>query len=160
MPNKAGRFTPMEQRFVERYAATGDAVYAAEKAGYGTPSARAVQNLNNPGLMREARRRMENGLANRLQPLATERHAMILEDPNAPAGAVVLAIKLVYDRLAASEGADEEKDLSEMTGEELAAEGRKARTLLAEIEARKKTIEHEPESPSIAQAAPNAGVFD
>lgn len=153
----------MERVFVERMVSTGDAVYAAEKAGYGSPNARASQNMSNPAIVENIQRRIEREMQNSIVPLALERHKLILEDPLAPAGAVVMAIKLAYDR-GGVKSDDADKDPSEMTADELQIRIRKANQALAEIAGRARVIDHArgeregSESPESAQPAPN--LFD
>lgn len=159
MPNKAGNLTRMERVFVERMAATGDAVYAAEKAGYGSPNARASQNMSNPRIVETIQRRIEREMQDTIVPIALERHRLILLDPLAPAGAVVMAIKLAYDR-GGVKSDEADKDPAEMTADELQLRIRKANAALAEIASRARVVDHveTPESPQCAQAAPN--LFD
>lgn len=158
MPNKAGKLTRMERVFVERMAATGDPVYAAEKAGYGSPAARASQNMANPRIVERIEKRIEREMQETIVPLALGRHASILRDPDAPAGAVVMAIKLAYDRVGLK-GDQADKDLSEMTADELTARIRASNAAIAAIEDRARDVTPEPaaapESPDCAQAAPN-----
>lgn len=156
MPNKAGKLTRMERVFVERMAATGDAVYAAEKAGYGSPNARASQNMANPAIVENIHRRIQRELETTIIPRALKRHGEILNDPDAPAGAVVLAIKLAYDRVGLGNDQND-KDPAEMTADELQAQITNANRALAEIADRARVvIDHKPvESPKSAQPAPN-----
>ena len=53
MPTKAGRLTPMEQRFVKHMARTNDAKYAATQAGYKHSQVLGPRLAANP-LIREA----------------------------------------------------------------------------------------------------------
>lgn len=156
MPNKAGKLTRMEAEFCERMAATGDPVYSATKAGYGSPAARASQNMANPAIVETIEKRIQREIQQNILPKAFLRHEMILLDPLAPAGAVVLAIKLAYDR-AGLKGEEGVKDPSEMTADELQAQIRKANQAIAILADRSRVVvEHEPaEAPQSAQAAPN-----
>ena len=63
MPIKGGKPTPREMEFARRYAATGDRIYAAEKAGYSQPSVGASKALSRPAvqesIIEQQRRRLE-----------------------------------------------------------------------------------------------------
>lgn len=155
MPDKAGKLTRMERVFVERFAATGDATYAAEKAGYAHPASRGSQNLAKPALVEKIQKRVERELQEEVLPVAVARHKMILLDPLAPAGAVVMAIKLAYDR-GLRDDPGNEKDLADMSAEELQVQIRKANHALNSIADKARVIE--PEPVQSAQAAPN--LFD
>lgn len=72
MPNKAGALTPQEKRFAVHMARTGDHIYAAEKAGYAHPAARAHNNLAKPAVRAEIVARSEARLHNDLVPLALD----------------------------------------------------------------------------------------
>jgi hypothetical protein len=60
-------------------------------------------------------------LNNELLPLATAAHRRLLTDPRTPAGALVQAVRLTYDRALGAPGQDPEKELFEYTAEELTA---------------------------------------
>ncbi len=51
MPDKKGRKTPQEERWIAHMAATGDPLYAAHKAGYSTPRTAASHNMHKPDLL-------------------------------------------------------------------------------------------------------------
>lgn len=120
MPLKNGHLTAKERTFAERFAATGDGVYAASKAGYGQPGIRAAELKARPAVHAEIARRHVDLLFNELLPLAVEAHRKLLTDAAVPAGARAQAVKLAYDRtIGAAEGADAEKDPSEMTLDEI-----------------------------------------
>lgn len=101
-------------------ASTGDRVYSATKAGLAHPDVAASQLLSRDGVRTEIARRHVDLLFNELLPLAVEAHRRLLTDAAVPAGARAQAVKLAYDRtIGASEGADAEKDPSEMTLDEI-----------------------------------------
>lgn len=158
MPNKAGKLTAKERMFTRIVASTGDAVFAATKAGYGTPAARASQNMANPALVADIQRRVYQELHEVILPLASAAHKRLLTDPLTPAGAQVAAIKLAYDHGLATKGANE-KDLSEMTADELRAASLAAKAALAELEGRAMTIDNS-EAVDQAPEPAKASVFD
>lgn len=122
MPLKNGHLTAKERAFAERMAATGDATYAATKAGYSSPMTRGSELKTRPAVRAEVARRTQDLLFNELLPLAYAAHKALLTDAAVPAGARGQAVKLAYDRtLGALEGGSEDKDPSEMTYDELQA---------------------------------------
>ena len=119
MPSKTGRFTRRETMFAERFAATGDAVYAAEKAGYSSPRQAASQNANNPVIAAECRRLVADQLATQTLPAASRRHLALLNDDTVTGQVLIRGIELAYKFGLASPDGAEGKELHEMTGEEL-----------------------------------------
>lgn len=90
----------------------------------------------------EIARQTQKMLFEDILPLAISAHRRILTDPRAPAGAVVQAVKLAYDRTLGAEDAGQSKEPSEMTGEELA---QSIATLERIAAARAKPVNDEPE---------------
>lgn len=132
MPNKAGRATPQERVFVERFAATGDKAYAAEKAGYAHPLIAAHKALARPGNQSEIARLQLERLFSVILPLAIEQHESALRDPGTPAGAKAQLIKLAYDRTLGADDKAAEKEPHEMTAEEIDARIAKLRQAAAD----------------------------
>lgn len=114
------RLTPNESIFAARFAATGDKLYAAEKAGYAQPSNGAHRALARVEVNAEIARIQTNMLFQTLLPLAVTCLAEIIGNAKAPAGARVQAAKLVLDRTLGADDAKQGKEPHEMTGEELA----------------------------------------
>lgn len=75
--------TSQERDFVRHFASTGDAVYAAEKAGYAQAAARALQKVGNPAIIAATRRQQMDRLTNDLLPLAVDTLQSILTDTKA-----------------------------------------------------------------------------
>lgn len=115
------RLNKQQQVFVERYVATGDGKYAAEKAGYASPAPRASQNLANPAVQAEIRRRELARLFQEALPAAVQCLISVMTDAKAPAGARVSASKVVLDRTIGEPDSGDTKEPHEMTSEELAA---------------------------------------
>jgi phage terminase small subunit len=118
MPDKRGRFSPQESKFIQAYAATNNAIYSAEKAGYSQPDAQAYQALARPKVKAEIARLQAERITNEILPLAVDQHKALLSSNTTPAGAKVQAIKLAYDH-ALGAGATEGKSPHDMTGDEL-----------------------------------------
>lgn len=120
MPDKTGRMTPRETIWAKRFAETGDATYAAQKAGYSSPQPRGSQNLANENLMAEARRLTLQRLANEILPLAAQRHVDLLKDPKTQGQTLNRAIEMAYKYGLSELTGGKEKQAHEMTAEELA----------------------------------------
>lgn len=119
MPDKKGRITGMESRFIKGYVATGDATYAADKAGYAHPRIRGAEMAAKPAIQAAVRDEVSRRLDD-LVILATDRLATILRDQAAPNKDVIAASKVVFTHWGAKEGQGAgSKDPSEMSGDEL-----------------------------------------
>lgn len=119
MPYKAGRLTPMEREFVKHFAATNDGRYAAQRAGYGSPSVRGAELAHKPDIVAAARAKALEDLAGTILPLAVARHIEILK--KAPIGQPLnQAIKLAYQYGIGDGASRPTKEPHEMTAEELA----------------------------------------
>lgn len=146
MPIKGGKLTPQERVFIEKYAATGDGPYSAEKAGYNSPSARASQNLAKPAVQAEVRRAQMARLHNTLVPLSLDHFENTLRDPKAPIRDKTMIGKIVLDHAKASTDGETGKEPHEMSGDELQAALDRLRREASERAQPVKVIEHEPES--------------
>jgi phage terminase small subunit len=120
MPDKLGRINKQESVFIERYAATGDARYAAEKAGYKSPAARASENLAKPMVVAEVQKLQRARLANEALPLAVDRLVGQLKDKNVVGAPLNKAIELTLKYGGAVADEAQGKEPHEMSGEELA----------------------------------------
>jgi len=118
MPLKSGKLTPLERGVAAEMAATGLPGHTATKLGMSPAGVRSA--LARPAVQAEIARKQQELLFSSILPLAVSAHKRILSDPKAPAGAVVQAIKLAYDRTLGAEDAGRSKEPHEMTGEELA----------------------------------------
>lgn len=120
MPDKTGRRTPREKTWVRHYAMTGDAVYAAEKAGYGAVAMAASNNSRNELLVEDARKISAAQLAGPILKQAVKRHLALLDDPKTTGQTLNRAIEMAY-KYGLPEGPDgQRKQPHEMTAEELA----------------------------------------
>src|SRR4051812_37181852 len=134
MPDKTGRRTPQETLWVGHMARTGDPVYAAEKAGYRSPAARASQNLAKPELMEDvAQETMRELIAG--GPIAARRLIGIVSNPKSTDANAIAAAKVILPYSAGA--AAESKQPHEMS----AAEIQKAIYALRREDA--VTVEHE-----------------
>lgn len=118
MPLKNGKLTHTERRIAETMAVTGDAAATAAKLGLSGPG--VYKALQRPAVQAEQAKKYNEMLFSDILPLAVAAHKRILSDPRTPAGAVVQAVKLAYDRTLGSEDAGRAKEPHEMTPEELA----------------------------------------
>jgi hypothetical protein len=121
VPLKNGHLTAGERAFVEHMANTGDQVYAASKAGYGTPRVRATELMGKPAVKAAVLQRADQILRDELLPLALATHKRLLTDKLTPAGAALGAVKLAYDRTLGVDEGKADKEPSEMTYDELTA---------------------------------------
>lgn len=121
MPIKGGRMTKAERTFAKVYAGTGDKVYSAAAAGYGSPIKRGGENLEKPAIQEAIRREQLAILFQTALPAAVKCLIDIMGDAKAPAGARVSASKVVLDRTIGAPDDAGSKEPHEMTPEELAA---------------------------------------
>jgi phage terminase small subunit len=138
MPIRNGNLTPQERIFAERMAATGDARYAAEKAGYAHPIQRASQNLGKPAVSAEIQAQQLARLHNIAVPLAYDLLIEQMQDselaPQHRQGAAKIVLNAAKGYLDPSTG----KTLDDMDLGEVGAALAKVR---AEIKARATTLE-------------------
>ena len=111
---------PMQRRFAKHYAATGNAEFAATKAGYSVPHVSASQLTRNDRVMQLTREEIRKFLREDAPAIAVGTMVEIATDPKQPPGARVNAA----DRLGRWSGVSLEdanlvKDPGEMTGDEL-----------------------------------------
>jgi hypothetical protein len=118
MPYKSGRLTPLERGVIKEMAVTGSVAATAAKIGASEHS--VYQAAQRPAVQAEIARQTQKLLFEDILPLAVSAHRRILTDPRAPAGAVVQAVKLAYDRTLGSDEAGKGKEPHEMTPDELA----------------------------------------
>lgn len=146
MPVKSGTQTPQERRFIEAYASTQNTKFAGQEAGYKHPAVQGNQALARPAVQAEIARIQAERITNEVLPLAVDVHIALLRNPKTPAGALVQAVKLAYDRALGAQGADG-KEPHEMTGEELT---RAIERLKGEASERARpVIEHEAPAPGV-----------
>lgn len=159
----------MESLFAMYMATTGDRIYAATRAGYSSPQQSASQNVANPTVQNAMRAHARALLQNEGAQIGVAVLIEIASDKLQKASSRVAAAKSLV-QLSGVAGAQDlnEKDLTEMSADDIRDLLARARDALQERLAQRNTIEHNPgerpiapaESPQIAQAAPNAGVFD
>lgn len=137
MPDKKGRLNGMEQKFVDRYAASGDREYAAAKAGYSQPASAASKLLTRADVRNavstEVHRRLDG-----LVVLTLDRFEKMMADTTTPNKDVIAIGKAVMTHWGAQSGqAADSKDPAEMSGDELQ---RRIARLQAETAARAQPI--------------------
>ena len=121
MPDKTGRLTPQERVFVERYAATGDRVYAASEAGYSKRSLHqsAAKNIGNPALQPYLRLQVQERV-NGIVPKLLKRLSEAVDDKATSVKDLVAIGKLVMPIFKDGEAA-ERREPHEMTADEIHA---------------------------------------
>ena len=149
MPDVSGRMNPQERAFAQHYAKSGDATYAAAKAGYASPAKRASQNLGKPAVMEEARRLALDFLSNQIMPAATKVHLELLTNNTTPPGVRAKAIDIAYKYGLTERPDASDKPASEMTAAEIQArlaglEATRQRLVQEASDRAKPVIEQEP----------------
>jgi phage terminase small subunit len=137
---------PFKRVFSERFAATQDRTYAAEKAGYAQPSRDAGRALARPEVQADISRRVMEKLAG-LGELAVTTVHEAMTSSTATWTNKLTAADMVLKRLERGEGTGG-KEASEMTASELEAAISALRIRQAEIADNAKDI------------TPDPGVFD
>lgn len=145
MPLKNGKLNMQERKFAATYAETGNAVYAAEKAGYSSPRQSASQKLASPIIQAEVRARQLARLNNELLPLALDNLEAILRNDKASERGKIMAAKIVLDKAGGAD-ATNGKEPHEMTGDELQAAIERLRREASERAKPVQVIEHEPDT--------------
>ena len=121
MPLKDGSLTAQEAQFAGYMAATGDARYAAAKAGYSKPEIVGYAKANNPALSATIRKAELARLNNDLLPKSLDLlERVILDDKEATRNRITAAQTVLKYSLGARDGG-EEKEAHEMTPAELQA---------------------------------------
>jgi phage terminase small subunit len=135
MPNKRGKMTPQERVFVEQYARTSDGVYAATKAGYGSPDKRASQTLAKPAIVDAIKQRQQERLNTQGAEIGINTLFEVAQDLKAPSGARVKAATEILDRCGFAKQQDDTavKEPFEMTPDEAGQYLRVAQARLLEL---------------------------
>jgi phage terminase small subunit len=132
MPDKTGRFTPRERRFVDVFAATQDAPYAATKAGYSSPQVTGYQKIANP-VIREAVVKLQSArVSNELLPLAVDLLKLYLTDATRNDRIRLGAVQIVMKYSLGGKDEGETKEPHEMTPQELQARIDQLRRVMAD----------------------------
>jgi len=153
MPRHNGRLTDQERQFASGVAATGNPVYAAAIAGYRHPGPRASNNLSKPEVQAEIRKQQLARLHNEVLPMAINvlRAALDLDHAGVPWGSRVTAAKIVTDRVFNDAQSAAQKDMADMTADELKDRMAMLQDRLASLA--KPIVEH-------VDDAPEAGAFE
>lgn len=149
----------MQRVFSRHMAATGDHAYAAEKAGYAQPGTNGAKLSHLPDVAEDVRRRARHRLMTEGAEVGVRVLVELACDEKQKGSTRGAAAKSLVQLSGISSARElSEADLADMPPDQI-------RTLLAEAQraldariAASKTIEHDPESPPIAQPAPN--LFD
>lgn len=122
MPDKKGRLTPQERKFIEGMVKTGDKVYSATVAGYKSPQIVGHLVAAKPAIKAEIMAAQTAILVEEGLPLAVRVHVELLQDVKTPANAKVQAVKLMYDRTLGTDNQADRREPHEMSSDELARE--------------------------------------
>lgn len=135
MKGKKGKngLTGQQETFVAAYAETHSPAFAAAQAGYAHPQVAGYAQLNRPAVLAEVRKREEARLFNDLLPKAVTFLEHVL-DKGANERNRIMAAKIVLDRTLGAPEASVDKDLHEMTADELAARRARLEAASSQIE--------------------------
>lgn len=155
MPRRGGRLTYMEEQFAEHYARTGDATYAATKAGYSTPRSRGSENAHDPAIIARVSQLRRAKLAS----ASLEAVDVLVEgmrDTKAPRQARNNAAATILKYAAHDDGASETKDPHEMTPDELGKALLDAKLRAAALE----SVKADRARPVLEQEAAEPDIFE
>lgn len=151
MPIKGGRRTDKEALFIGHLASTGDATFAAVRAGYRDPQVQGWQKAHNPAIADAVRRAQLARLNNDLLPMALNLIEKVILDDKENTRNRLTAAKIVVDRtIGMVQDGAETKEPHEMTAAELQA--RLERLRREQSDRAKPILDVEP--------SPAKGVFD
>lgn len=126
MPNKAGRFTPMERKFVRVMARVNDATYAADKAGYANPTQKGGELMRKPAITGATFAEVQRFLKDQGAAIGVYTLAELAIDEKIPAGVRrAAASDLAKLSGVGVEEASAGKELHEMSLDELRANAAK-----------------------------------
>jgi hypothetical protein len=109
----------MEETFAQHYARTGDATYAATKAGYSNPQPRGSENAHDPAIIARASQIRRAKLA-QASIEAVDTLVDGMRDAKAPRQARNTAAGLILKYAVGDDGGSEAKDPHEMSSDEIA----------------------------------------
>jgi hypothetical protein len=136
MPDKHGRFSQQEAAFIDFMVSSSDPVYAAEKAGYGSPKQRASDLCKRPEVQAAVRAAVLARVNTEGVSVAAGTLISIAKDETAPKNSRVAAARALAEmtHLGGIDGLGVDKPLSEMTRLELSEARDRAVAYLAELE--------------------------
>lgn len=155
MAGAKGHLTVKERVFSANMAATGDRLYSARIAGYSSPHQSAAQNLKNPDVAEDIRRRARNRLQTEGAMIGVAVLIELAEDVLQKGSVRGTAAKALVQLSGISSAASlSEADLADLPADKIRALLAEAERALAARMDALKVVEHVP----IAQPAPN--LFD
>lgn len=140
-----------EAAFIGFAALTGDPVYAAQRAGYAHPNARAHDKMNTPVIADAVRKGQIARLNNDLLPKSLDLLERVLTDEKEATRNRLTAAQVVLKYSLGGKDGEQDKEPHEMTPQELQARIDTLRRAMSDKA--KPVIEGEP-------VAPEKGVFD
>lgn len=121
MPTKTGRRTDKEALFIGHMASTGDATFAAVKAGYTQPAVEGWKKMHNPAIADAVRKAQVARLSGDLLPKALDLLEAVLIDPKEATRNRLTAAQIVVKHSLGGAGEGDNKEPHEMTPAELQA---------------------------------------
>jgi phage terminase small subunit len=113
--------TPTQDKFIEVYSKTGDATLAARRAGYAAPHVEASRIMRHSGVGDLARAKHAKFILEEGLPLANAALNKILISATSADRDKVSAARLIYAEVKSILGISPDKEVHEMTADELAA---------------------------------------
>ena len=110
---------PQQQAFARHMAATGNATYAAEKAGYAHPHRTGAAMMARTAVAADVRAKQLKRLVDDALPLAVNTVIGVMTDPKSTERGRLIAAKIVLDQVKGMDPALERKEAHEMSAEEL-----------------------------------------
>lgn len=155
MPGRKGHLTAKESTFARNMAATGDRLYSARIAGYSAPHQAASQNMRNPDVSEEIRRRARARLQTEGAEVGVRVLIELAEDVAQKGSVRGTAAKALVQLSGISSAATlSEADLAELPADKIRALLHEAERALAARKAELMTIDH------VASEPAEAGIFD
>lgn len=125
--------TGQQAAFAAAYAEVRSPTLAAVQAGYAHPHVAGSKQLTRPAVLAEVRKREEARLFNDLLPKAVSFLEHVLDQGTNERNRI-MAAKIVLDRTLGAPEASTDKDLHEMTADELAARRARLEAASSQIE--------------------------
>lgn len=149
----------MQRAFSRQMAVTGDHAYSAEKAGYAIPVNAGAGLMRNPDVAEDVRRHARHRLMTEGAEVGVRVLIELAEDMKQKGSTRGAAAKSLVQLSGISTAqALSPEDLADLPADQIRALLGEAQRALEARMSKLKTIEHDPESPQSAQAAPN--LFD
>lgn len=121
MPLKDGRRTDKEALFIGHLASTGDATFAAMRAGYKDPTVQGWQKAHNPAIVESVRKAQVARMVNEVLPLAVDTIVNVLTAQDASNRDKLTAAQIALKYTLGQSDQAQDKDPADMTPAEIQA---------------------------------------